>query len=593
MRKNRFPTHFARIGIAGAVAALGALAGPLAAGASDVAPSITLVTGQNGTVAVTWTNASPDATSIDVILFDLNGNVIEDDNLAATATSDTLAAVADGGGYTIDVIANTPQGSLDSGPSESFDMSGGTLIVDEAPTYSSLTGANGNIIVTWTNDAPDATSIDVILYDQNGNVIEDDSLSPTATTDTFSNVPDGDFYTVDVVTTTPGGTLDAGESTAFDMINGSLVDDSAPTIVAVNGSSGQVTVTWTNSSPSATSIDVILYDENGNVVEDDNLAVTTTSDTMTVPDGQGYTLAVVANTPDGALSSDSSVAFDLSSGVFSTDAPATITSVSGANGDITITWTNDAPDATGIDVILYDQNGNVIEDDVLAADATTDTLSGVVDGDGYNISIVTHTPVGDFTSPSGTFSLADGSLTWGTVNPGGPIVTPVTVDPGVVVVTPIDGGAGGWIVSWPELDSAPTDGYYLVATDQGDSCTADATGVAGAALTCTLSPLADGSTTLSGLTVTFQRYLIMYSLAAQSAGATPVVATYHPTDRRAPTPHTTPVRVASGTAGPGGSGEGSLVASGILAAAAATAAGLLSRWRLRRLRPARVEVTPH
>jgi hypothetical protein len=399
-------------------------------------------------------------------------------------------------------------------------VAGATAPVDSAPTITAVTATGGDVTVTWTNSAPDATSIDVILYDVNGNVIDDDNVGPTLTTDTFNNVADGGGYTIDVVANTPGGVLDPGSSNPFDLYQGNYVVDSAPTIGTITATSGDVTVTWTNGAPDATSIDVILYDVDGNVIEDDNVGPTVTSDTFnSVADGQGYTIDVVANTPGGSLDSGSSNAFDLLNGVLSNDAPPTITTVTCSGGTLVVDWTSNASDVTSYDVILLDGAGNTVSDDSLGAAALSDTLASVADGDGYSVEVIAHTPFGDFTATSETFDISGGSIVVTPIHVPTPIVmpSPIVVDPTSVTLTAIDGGAGGWTVSWPELASAPTDGDYVVTDDQGDSCTAQPTGVAGTILSCTLAARADGSTDLTGLTVTFEPVLWFEAAATGSA----------------------------------------------------------------------------
>ena len=306
---NRSPLHsgpvrlLRRAAMGVCAAALLAVAAPMVAGASTISsdepPIIVSVAATGGDITATWTrNDAPDASSIDVILYDRNGNVIEDDHVGPAVTSDTMDGIADGGGYAFDVIANTPEGPLDPGASSAFDVYQGAYIVDQAPTIVSVTASGGDITVSWTNDALDASSIDVILYDLNGNVIEDDHVDPTATTDTMDNIADGGGYTVDVIANTPGGPLDPGTSSAFDIFQGAYIVDQAPTIGTVSAMDSDVTVTWTNAADDATSIDVILYDQNGNVIEDDNVGPSATTDTMdNIADGGGYTFDIVANTP--------------------------------------------------------------------------------------------------------------------------------------------------------------------------------------------------------------------------------------------------------------------------------------------------------
>ncbi len=343
-----------------------------------------------------------------------------------------------------------------------------------------------------------------------------------------------------MITHTPGGDLDAGGSTPFDVYQGTYIVDNAPTIVSVTGTNGNVTVTWTNDAADATGLDVILYDQNGNVVEDDALAASATSDTFAnVADGQGYTIDVVAHTPGGDLDSGPSLAFDLSNGSLSNDAAASVDTVTCTNGVITVSWTSNSPDATGYDVILYDQNGTVVQDDALAASATSDTFRAVADGSGYSVAVVAHTPFGDFTGDSWNFDIVNGSIVTVPIIDPVPGRAPIVVDPSTVTVTPIDAGAGGWTISWPELASAPTDGQYVVSDDQGDSCTATPTGVAGTTLSCVLAPRIDGTTTLTGLTVTFQWYMIEFAASAGSAPGNSTTPTTVVTSTHTPFPRPT------------------------------------------------------
>jgi hypothetical protein len=173
-------------------------------------------------------------------------------------------------------------------------------------------------------------------------------------------------------------------------------------------------------------------------------------------------------------------------------------------------------------------------------------MNAVSDADGYTVEVVAHTPFGDFTGDSWNFDIVDGSLVATPVIDPVPVVdpSPIVVDPSTVTVTPIDGGAGGWTVSWPELASAPTDGDYVVTTDQGDSCTAEPTGVAGTILSCTLAARADGSTDLSGVVVTFEQ-LLFFNASATARGHGSPTNTSDPTS-----PTVTPV-VLTTTRAPG------------------------------------------
>ena len=137
------------------------------------------------------------------------------------------------------------------------------------------------------------------------------------------------------------------------------------------------------------------------MIEDDNVGPAVTTDTFgSVPDGQGYTIDVIANTPGGALDPGGSVPFDVTGGSISFDAAPTIGSITADGGVVTVVWTSNASDVTGYDAILYNSDGSVITDDALGATALSDTFGAVADGSGYTVGIVAHTPVGDFTATS-------------------------------------------------------------------------------------------------------------------------------------------------------------------------------------------------
>ncbi len=397
---------------------------------------------------------------------------------------------------------------------------GADVIASSAPSITAVSGSAGDLTVTWTDNAPDATSLDVILYDQSGNVVVDDNLASTATTDTLNNVADGGGYTISVVANTPSGDLSSDSTAPFDVTGGTYVLDNAPSIQTVGATAGNVTVTWTNDAADASSLDVTLYDQNGNVVQEDTLSASATRDTFAnVPDGTGYYAVVTAITPGGDLSSDASGAFDLAGGAYSNDAAPTLVSLDASNGVITVTWSSNASDVTGYDVMVTDGNGTQIADDSLGAGATSDSVPAVADGTGYEISIVAHTPIGDFTTPTGSIDISGGTIAHIPVDPI-PVVlgTGTVVDPGTVSVTPISNGDGGWTISWPEVTNANSSGWYEVTTDQGDVCTVDSDGVAGDTATCDLSAHTDGSTEITGLTVTYYpMHLIEYDLAGAVA----------------------------------------------------------------------------
>ncbi len=409
-----------------------------------------------------------------------------------------------------------------------------------SPGIDSVLVSGADLTVNWTLNVTDATSVDAVLYDSTGTVVADDSLDPSATSDTFYSVAAQSGYYVVVSATDSSGTVDSLPSAPVDVVEGPAV------ITDLSGSAGSVIVTWTNTSPDATGLDVVLYDSTGAVVADDVVAAGSTSDTFSgVSDAQGYYVVVTTHTPGGDFDSDPSATFAVVGGLLSTDAAVSISDLSCVDGTLSVSWSSNSPDATGYDVTLLDANGNIVSHVSLDASTTSYSFSSVSDGDNYVLEVVAHTPIGDLSTDSWSFSVASGQMVTVPIEP--PIVfgggASEVVDPSTVTIVAT---SGGWTISWNEVADASSNGYYLVTDDQGDSCTVNSTGVGGTALSCDVIPAGDASVTPSGLSVTY--YSNMYEFKADnfgsvapqlaSGGVSTVDVTTHQvaTDRSAPLP---------------------------------------------------------
>jgi hypothetical protein len=406
------------------------------------------------------------------------------------------------------------------------------------PVVDSVAVNGANLTVNWTLNVGDATSVDAIVYDNTGAVIADDVLDPSVTTDTFYSLAAQSGYYVVISATDPSGTFNSVASAPLDVVEGPAV------ITGLSGTGGAVTVTWTNTSPDASGLDVVLYDNNGTMITDDVLSAGTTTDTFTgVADGQGYYVVVTTHTPSGDFDSNASASFSVTGGLVSTDSAASITDLTCVDGTLSVSWSSNSPDATGYDVVLRDANGNIVSQATVDASVTSYSFSGVSDGDGYVVQIVAHTPIGDLTTDSWTFSIASGQMV------DSPIIPPIVVgNGGSEVVDPSTvtyvATTGGWTVSWAEVADAASYGYYVVTDDQGDSCTVSSTGVGGATVSCDVIAAGDPTVAPSGLSVTY--YSAIYEFRADNFGSvTPLnasggVSTVDTTPRAS-----TPTRTAS------------------------------------------------
>ena len=409
-----------------------------------------------------------------------------------------------------------------------------------APTVDAVSVTGADLSVNWTLNVTDATSVDAILYDSTGAVVADDSLDPSVTTDTFYSLAAQSGYYVVVTATDAAGTTSSAPSTTADVIEGPAV------ITGVSGNGGTVSVTWTNTSLDASGVDVVLYDANGNVVATHSLDPSATTDTFAnVADAQGYYIVVTAHTPGGDFDSNPSSSFTLAGGLLSTDAAVSISDLSCVDGTVSVSWSTNSPDATGYDVVLLDANGAVVSTSTVDPSVSTYSFTGVADGAGYVVEIVAHTPIGDLTTDSWSFSIAGGQIVQIPVEP--PVVLGTgsgeVVDPSTVTVTAM---SGGWTIAWSELADASGAGYYVVTDDQGDSCSIGSTGTAGASISCDLTANGDATVVPTGVSVTYYAYMYDFraenfgSIAPQlaSGGATPVAVTKTrtATTRTAPTP---------------------------------------------------------
>ena len=260
---------------------------------------------------------------------------------------------------------------------------------------------------------------------------------------------------------------------------------------------GQVTVTWSASSPAPTN-----YTVNGSP----GGTCTTSSLTCTITgltNGTAYTFTVTATYGLGTVTSAAS------SPVTPVGPPSAPTGVSATagNGQATVSWT--APSSTGGAAITSYTATSSPDGLTCSTSSTSCTVTGLTNFTGYTFT-VTATNAASLTSPPSSASSS---------------VTPLPSKP---VISTVTAGNGQVTVTWNASSPAPTN--YTVNGSPGGTCTTSS-------LTCTITGLTNG--TPYTFTVT-ANYPDGTTVSAPSSAVTP----------EAPTPPDPPTNV-TGTAANG------------------------------------------
>lgn len=168
----------------------------------------------------------------------------------------------------------------------------------------------------------------------------------------------------------------------------------------------------------------------------------------------------------------------------------TITLVEPATSAIYVEWTSDVTNVNDYTVTL-DQSGVTMDEQNVAADATSATFFGVAIGEDYHVTVSANTDEGTFTSlSSDPVAVTDAYIV---VDP--PVIDTLKLDPSLVSVTLSDDGLS-WILSFPAIDQNGERGLYGFVTQDGQSCWAisPADAAPGDSVSCDVALLEDGST---------------------------------------------------------------------------------------------------
>jgi hypothetical protein len=255
---------------------------PLDVTAPDGIPDVTDTSISGNDVTVSWDlNGAASDGGVTVELIDANGTIVDQQIVDPSADSYTFSSVADGETYNAVVVATAgDNGTVSLDPSSDISVPA-TLETPEVTNVSSTLGA---VSLTWTNVDVSASSVDVTLEDAQGNVLNTTSVDANVNSAVFDNVPDGQGYQVFVTAHTSNGDATSSPVT-FDVTNGATSSNVTLESVSVAVDGPNATVSWTSSGDVA-NYDVIVYDAQGTVVQEENVDPSETSATFMLMTGR-------------------------------------------------------------------------------------------------------------------------------------------------------------------------------------------------------------------------------------------------------------------------------------------------------------------
>ncbi len=387
---------------------------------------------------------------------------LEEDAWTAGALTYEISGLTNGEGYDVQVRAVNAAGDGAWSPSVAGAPLAGTTTPEQtsAPT---LTPGDGRLTVTWAvtgNGGSVITAYDVrhILTSGDETVdgnwtLEEDAWTAGDLTYGITGLTNGEGYDVQVRAVNAAGD-GAWSATAMGMPRTTPEQTSAPTLTPGDGS---LTVTWVatgNGGSVITAYDVrhILasgdeaVDANWTLEEDAWTAGALTYEVSGLTNGEGYNVQVraVNAAGDGAWSA---IAMGTPR---TTPEEMSAPTLTPGDGSLTVTWA--APDNGGSVITAYDVrhiltsgdeavDGNwTLEEDAWTAGALTYEVTGLTNGEGYDVQVRAVNAAGDGawsaiamgtprTTPeemsAPTLTPGDGSLTvtWAAPDNGGSVIT--------------------------------------------------------------------------------------------------------------------------------------------------------------------------
>ena len=318
----------------------------------------------------------------------------------STATTTTITGLTNGTPYQVQVRATNSSG--DSGWSDSASAQPAAQPPD-APAAPTLVSGNAQLAASWSAPATNGSPIDDydVQYSSDGGSNWTDwnaSVTSTATTTTITGLTNGTTYQVRVLAGSAAG--DGDWSPSATLKAGLPAKPGAPTLVVRHQG---LAVSWTAPSGNGSTLSgfKVQYKRSSDSTWTQHVFASTGNTAGTsiksLTNGTAYEVRVAAaNTHGDGPYSDPASAMPANT---APDAPAAPTaSVSG--NDISVTW--NAPGYTGgqtitdYDVQYSKDDGANWKEETATTDAgTTRTLSGLVGGESYVVSVRARNSIGE------------------------------------------------------------------------------------------------------------------------------------------------------------------------------------------------------
>lgn len=347
--------------------------------APNAPTALTAVANSPNAVTLTWQHDGLNTTAIKIEQSAPNSPWSSVANLAPGATSTVISGLAENTTYRFRVGAENIVGtswSQDATVTTPYSSPLAPSNLAATPTSSS------SITLSWQNNATNALSVTVEYW--TASVAHTSiPLALTATSTTISSLNTNTAYTLRVGAVNPAGTAWSGEITATTPANPSAPE--APTaVIATATSPTTVTITWQHSGLNTTAIKVEKTVAGVASVAASLAGTATTATISGLSENTNYSFRVGA---ENAIGTTWSGSVNITTPVSSPLAPTNLNAVATSPTTITLSWQNNAVNATGIKVERATGPGAFAEVVSLGSTVTTSNFIGLSENTIYRFRV--------------------------------------------------------------------------------------------------------------------------------------------------------------------------------------------------------------